>query len=1155
LQNSGRPDIRKTRRKLSVLLLAASTAILAGGFFYYRSYRAALLEDTETLLRGVTSFKTDQLLDWRRDRLQRAASLLDTPVLSVPLNKLAADPKDRETADLLRRRLESFLRNNPYKSAVLATPDGRMLVMAGSPPNRLCPDALELLKRAPRSPEMSDLHAQPDTGTSYGIHVAGLAGTAPGGARLFLILGIDPAHHLYPLVQKWPGPSRTAETLLVRREGDQILFLNELRHAKGTALKLRLPLSPELPAAMAATGRQGLFRGVDYRGKDVFAYLSQLPEFGWAMVTKVDAGEILADSDRTSALLLLLVITLLAASAAGTFLFLRLQEESYSRVIATTDAKLKETEQIFREFMEHSPIYVFFKDENLRSLNLSRNFEKMLGKPLRELLGKNMFELFPSDLAKSMVEDDKRVVAGDGEVTVEEELNGRHYVTTKFPIRIEGKPAYLAGYTIDMTERKLAEKERIAHIRFLEHMDKVNKAMQNAADLEKMMENILNTVLKVFDCDRAWLFYPCDPDSPHFRVPMEVTKPEYPGAKVLNVDIPMPPDMADDLREALRCAAPVTYTAGTPKPVNRVSAEQFGVRSQMFTAVYPKLGKPWVFGIHQCSYARVWTAEETRLFQEITRRLTDALTSLLSIRDLRESEQELKEAQRLARIGNWTLDLVSNNLSWSDEIYRIFELDKEKFGASYEAFLDAIHPEDRERVNQAYTDSVKERTQYDITHRLLMKDGRIKHVRECCESAYSPEGKPLRSTGTVQDITEQRLAQENLREAEERLRTLMNSMPDIVCFKDGEGRWLEANNFDLKLFQLENVPYKGKKDSELAPFSAFYHDAFMTCEASDEKAWLASGFSRGEERIPRPDGGEYVFDIIKVPLFTPEGKRKGLTVVGRDITERKLAELQLEKLNKDLRDKNQEMENFLYITTHDLRSPLVNIQGFGQNLQHYQAELGRLMQKLTGMPPEDEARLKELAAVKVPEALDFVLNSSRKMDALITALLKVSRAGRVEMKPEKLEMEELMTKVLDAMRFQLNEAGADIKTGALPPCHADPGAVNQLFANLLDNAVKYRDRARSLTIELSGEVKGDMAVYRVADNGPGIPEGDLHKIWNVFYRHERDQQKKGEGIGLPMVRRLVEKNGGNIRAESVEGKGTVFYVELPAAQGGTDEQR
>jgi PAS domain S-box-containing protein len=138
-----------------------------------------------------------------------------------------------------------------------------------------------------------------------------------------------------------------------------------------------------------------------------------------------------------------------------------------------------------------------------------------------------------------------------------------------------------------------------------------------------------------------------------------------------------------------------------------------------------------------------------------------------------------------------------------------------------------------------------------------------------------------------------------LRESQERLSTLINAMPDIVCFKDGQGRWLEANDFALRLFRLEGVDYKGKKDSELAHYSPFYREAFLTCEETDNSAWNADGPSRGDETITPPDGPPMTFDIIKVPTFDSSGARKGLVVVGRDVTERKRIE-KLLRLQRDL---------------------------------------------------------------------------------------------------------------------------------------------------------------------------------------------------------------------------------------------------------------
>jgi diguanylate cyclase (GGDEF)-like protein/PAS domain S-box-containing protein len=161
---------------------------------------------------------------------------------------------------------------------------------------------------------------------------------------------------------------------------------------------------------------------------------------------------------------------------------------------------------------------------------------------------------------------------------------------------------------------------------------------------------------------------------------------------------------------------------------------------------------------------------------------------------------------------------------------------------------------------------------------------------------FDAGGRVVGLFGISRDIGERMAAEAALKASEEMLRTLIDAMPDIVCFKDGEGRWLLANQFDLGLFQLDGVDYRGKTDSELAAFSPYYHDAFLACEATDEAAWRVGGPSRADEVIPRPDGSEMVFDVIKLPTFHADGSRKGLVVVGRDITERKRAEEQLRHL-------------------------------------------------------------------------------------------------------------------------------------------------------------------------------------------------------------------------------------------------------------------
>jgi PAS domain S-box-containing protein len=172
-------------------------------------------------------------------------------------------------------------------------------------------------------------------------------------------------------------------------------------------------------------------------------------------------------------------------------------------------------------------------------------------------------------------------------------------------------------------------------------MDKVNKAMQGSNDPEQIMGDVFDLALSIFDCDRAYLLYPCDPEAESWTVPMERNKPEYPGIFELGLVMPMDTEAAQTLRITLISDGPVKFGPETGHPLLTQIFERFGIKSQMVTALYPKVGKPWMFGVHQCSYARVWTPDEEKLFQEIGRRLSDALTSLFTYRDLRKGEEFL----------------------------------------------------------------------------------------------------------------------------------------------------------------------------------------------------------------------------------------------------------------------------------------------------------------------------------------------------------------------------------------------------------------------------------------------------------------------------------------------------------------------------------
>ena len=236
---------------------------------------------------------------------------------------------------------------------------------------------------------------------------------------------------------------------------------------------------------------------------------------------------------------------------------------------------------------------------------------------------------------------------------------------------------------------------------------------------------------------------------------------------------------------------------------------------------------------------------------------------------------------------------------------------------------------------------------------MIHKSGKRIHVMRAARPFYKRDGTLWGIIALSNDITELKNMELAHRESEERLRTLINAMPDTVCFKDGEGRWMESNIYNLKLFGLLNVPYKGKKNSELGKYNKFYQDALITCEKSDKLAWKKGTLVRMEETIPQPDGSEKVFDVIKVPIFYPDGKRKGLVVIGRDITDRKRAEQAL------LEEKEK-----LAVTLHSIGEAVIAID------KNYRIMIiNRAAQNLIGWK-EEEALGKKITEVVQPLSLE-----------------------------------------------------------------------------------------------------------------------------------------------------------------------------------------
>lgn len=277
----------------------------------------------------------------------------------------------------------------------------------------------------------------------------------------------------------------------------------------------------------------------------------------------------------------------------------------------------------------------------------------------------------------------------------------------------------------------------------------------------------------------------------------------------------------------------------------------------------------------------------------------------------------------------------------------------------------------------------------------------------------------------------------------------------------------------------------------------------------------------------------------------------------RYMQELALARSELEALNTDLEARvrerteelataNEEIQRFAYIVTHDLRAPLVNVMGFTSELQTSLEPIQALADDPAGASPPMVEAAQQAAREDLPEAIDFIRASTRKMDGLINAILRLSREGRRVRKPETLDLAGLIAAASAAIQHQLAEADGEIATDlALSQAVTDRLSLEQIVGNILDNAVKYRDRSRPLRITIRTRPRGLHAfTLEIEDNGRGIDGQDHGRIFELF-RRSGMQDQTGEGIGLAHVKTLVRNLGGTISVNSELGKGTAFTIHLP----------
>jgi len=262
----------------------------------------------------------------------------------------------------------------------------------------------------------------------------------------------------------------------------------------------------------------------------------------------------------------------------------------------------------------------------------------------------------------------------------------------------------------------------------------------------------------------------------------------------------------------------------------------------------------------------------------------------------------------------------------------------------------------------------------------------------------------------------------------------------------------------------------------------------------------------------------------------------------RILAEKEKTEQKIKNLNAELASRNKELEQIIYVTSHDLRSPLVNVQGFSNELKENISEIKKLIDSESF---NDKTKNEALSIISgsVSESFEFVIKSTKKMDTLISGLLKISRLGRNRSEISQINMNDLVKDVIKTFNFRIEKEECEVSVKDIPDCYGDYSMLSQLMSNLIDNSLKYKSPARKGKIIISGEIVNEDCVYCVKDNGIGIPKGYQAQVFELF--RSLNPQVKGDGLGLAIVRKIIEKHNGAVWIESDVDEGCCFYFSIP----------
>jgi|GEM_PF-333720 len=848
-------------------------------------------------LAAVAALKSEQIENWLRERTGDAKIIRENPVAARraaeffrSLKAVPGSSSYRTLKQEIAAWMESRRRNYEYEALFLLDASGALHLTAGPAGEALhaFDDSLVTIAAHTRDVVFGDLQLTgdsaevrldivapmllPDNGT--GVVIAG-----------FVVLRVDPRHFLFPLIRSWPTPSRTAETLLFRREGDAILYLNDLRHREGTALRFRRPLQePDLPPARAGRGEDRIVEGVDYRGINVLAAIQRIPGTPWFMMAKIDTEEVLGPFEDDVRNTMVIFGMLILLSGAGTVLFWRWQHSQHYKELYELELGKRLLSEHFDYLTKYANDIIFLTDDSLRIVDVNERAVQAYGYSREELIGADVRILRTEEEMVNMAEHRRMVDLQNGAVfeTVHRKRDGSVFPVESSVrvINVEGRKFYQA-IVRDITERKKAEDEIVRLSRIYAVLSDVNQLIVRTHDEEELFKGICRIGVEIGRFRLVWIglaekegkimrvrshcghddgyldqiSISLDKEDPRSKGPTGIAFRE--GRTVLAQDIENNEMMKPWREEALRRG----YRSSAAIPLN-VSGTIAGT-IQFYSS------EPHFFD-----------TQEVRLLEELVSDVSFALESMQQNRERVEAELKLR-----------------NIIEHSTNLFYSHTPDHKLTYVSPQSrdFFDCEPEEAMIRWTEFLTDHPLNKMGFELTERairtgqpqppyeleLKTRRGRTIWV-EVREAPVVEDGRTVAMVGSLTDITLRKQAEEALRRSEERFRRLAENAQDVIY----RYRFTPDRGFE----------YVSPSATAVTGYSPAEHyadpDLGMKIVHPEDRPLLqhileGEGFGKALVlRWIRKDGGVIWTEQRNVPIYDQDGRLVAIEGIARDITER-----------------------------------------------------------------------------------------------------------------------------------------------------------------------------------------------------------------------------------------------------------------------------